>query len=205
VAGLRPDTGRVRQKERTRRALIAAAAELLRAGRAPTVAEAAAAAGVHRATAYRYFPSQDLLLAPATILVGTNRFADQRLLDTGNTTDPAERAALVTRRVAEAVLDEPDIFRTAIRLSLDPDLDYRRPGRRHHWIADLLGPLDLDPRTRRRLAGALTILLGSEVVVALTDVGELPRDEVLDVLTWMTHTLVDGALGSGASTTAQPA
>src|SRR5690242_5629770 len=63
---------RANQKERTRSAIVAAAAEQFRRGTRPTVAEAAAAARVSKATAYRYFPTQEALLievaeiAPAT-------------------------------------------------------------------------------------------------------------------------------------------
>ena len=64
-------SGRVRQRRRTRRALLLAAGELVEAGRTPTVAEAADAADVSRATAYRYFPSQDALLAEAVLLSDT--------------------------------------------------------------------------------------------------------------------------------------
>src|SRR5215470_2548535 len=58
----RQDSGRTNQKLRTRRAIIEAAADLVRQNRAPTVAEAAERALVSRATAYRYFPTQQSLL-----------------------------------------------------------------------------------------------------------------------------------------------
>ncbi|MGH7668804.1 MAG: TetR family transcriptional regulator, partial [Gemmatimonadaceae bacterium] len=47
------------QRRRTRLALLAAAARLIAAGAAPSVAEVADAADVSRRTAYRYFPTQD--------------------------------------------------------------------------------------------------------------------------------------------------
>jgi AcrR family transcriptional regulator len=60
------ESGRTRQKQRTRNELIASARELIaRGGAAPTVEQAAAAAAISRTTAYRYFPSQRALLAAA--------------------------------------------------------------------------------------------------------------------------------------------
>lgn len=69
--------GRVRQKQRTRAALVAAAQELMNGtgvepaahapARAPTVASVAERAGVSQATAYRYFPTQEALLAEAAV------------------------------------------------------------------------------------------------------------------------------------------
>ena len=58
-------TGRTRQKERTRKALVAAARGLVAEGKTPTVEEAASAADISRTTAYRYFPSQRMLLVAA--------------------------------------------------------------------------------------------------------------------------------------------
>jgi AcrR family transcriptional regulator len=54
---------RRRQRARTDAAIVEATGELLRAGLVPTVEEAAEAAGVSRATAYRYYSSQEELLA----------------------------------------------------------------------------------------------------------------------------------------------
>ena len=59
-------TGRSRQKHRTREQLIDATRTLIAEnGAAPTVAEAAAAAHISRTTAYRYFPNQKALLVAA--------------------------------------------------------------------------------------------------------------------------------------------
>ena len=59
------ESGRTRQKQRTRDQLIAAARELITAGDTPRVEEVAEAAGISRPTAYRYFASQAELLAAA--------------------------------------------------------------------------------------------------------------------------------------------
>lgn len=197
---LRQDTGRVEQKRRTRESLMAAAVSLLREGRTPTVAEAADRAGVSRATAYRYFPTQDTLLAPAQVHAGEGPVSDQQLLNTGQVTDPAARAGLVARRVGEYSFGNQQLLRTVLRLSLDPKLDYERPGHRQRWITDLVAPLQgtADQRTLRRLAGALNLLLGVEAVVALTDIAQLDRDEALDVLAWTAETLVSAAARSPA-------
>src|SRR3954467_8410969 len=72
-----PAPGRVSQKNRTRAALVAAAREMVEAGNQPTVSDAAEAAGISRATAYRYFPAQELLLAEVALFaVGGPLFSD---------------------------------------------------------------------------------------------------------------------------------
>jgi AcrR family transcriptional regulator len=203
---LSQDTGRVEQKRRTRESLMEAAAGLLREGRTPTVAATADRAGVSRATAYRYFPTQDTLLAPAQVHAGESPVSDERLLDTGAVTAPVARAAIVARRVAEYGFDNEQLLRTALRHSLDPDLDYKRPGHRRRWIADLLAPLQesTDERILRRLASALHLVLGIEALVALIDTAGLDRDEALDVLAWTAETLVDAAARSSATKPKSP-
>jgi AcrR family transcriptional regulator len=57
----RQETGRANQKARTRAAIVDAAEALRAENGVPTVAEAADAARVSRATAYRYFPTQEAL------------------------------------------------------------------------------------------------------------------------------------------------
>src|SRR5215203_2505326 len=54
-------------RRRTRRAMIEAATRLVREGASPSVTEVADAAGVSRATAYRYFPTQESLLAEVLV------------------------------------------------------------------------------------------------------------------------------------------
>jgi AcrR family transcriptional regulator len=50
---------------------VAAADEIVSEGRAPTVADVARCADISRATAYRYFPTQEALLLEATFLGDT--------------------------------------------------------------------------------------------------------------------------------------
>src|SRR5919199_5322925 len=73
------------QRARPRRDLVAAALQLLAAGRTPTVTEVADAAEVSRRTAYRYFPSVDQLLTEA-LLEGT-RSEVEREIDAGSPED----------------------------------------------------------------------------------------------------------------------
>ena len=83
-------TGRTQQKARTRDALIAATRRLLAKGTTPTVEQAAAAAHISRATAYRYFPNQRTLLAATYPLIDM-----PSLLPTPAPPDPAARLAAV--------------------------------------------------------------------------------------------------------------
>jgi AcrR family transcriptional regulator len=191
-------SGRQRQKNRTRRALIDAAAELVREGRTPTVAEAAEAAEVSRATAYRYYPTQELLLAEVALFAVGGPLVDTSL---DPTLPPAEAVARLVRRVAEWAYANEQPLRTLLRLSLDPSTGISRPGHRTGWIADALAPVrdQIDPTTYDKLAASLTLLMGIDPVVVMTDIAGVSRKRALDSLEWTARTLVESALHTAAA------
>src|ERR1700682_3085059 len=59
--------GRTKQKQRTRAALLDAAADLARRGGSPSIAQVADAANISHATAYRYFPNTQSLWADVAV------------------------------------------------------------------------------------------------------------------------------------------
>ena len=190
------DKGRTAQKLRTRQALMDTAVELVKAGRRPSVSAVADQAGVSRATAYRYFPSQDLMLSEAMIRATAGTAADT-LLPTGTTAaDPAELAGAITRQAGQFSLDHEERLRTALRLSLDPSSGYQRPGRRGRWIDDILAAAGdrIDEPARARLSAALNLVLGIEPIIVLTDIAGLDRADALDVVEWVATTLVEASM-----------
>ena len=190
---------RPRQTERTRRALIAAADELFAQGQVPTVAAVAERAQVGRATAYRYFPTQEALLLEVTFLGDSEALRALPEL-TRETDDPAEGVAEAVRRGAEWTLERETRLRMVLRASLDPASDARRPARRRGYIEALLEPTgdQLSPASRERLTGALTLLFGIDPIISLADNSDIPREEIPDVLAWTARQLADAALAESA-------
>src|SRR3954464_6790869 len=189
-------TGRTGQKARTRDALLAAARDQLAAGMTPTVEGAADAAQVARATAYRYFPNQRALL------VATYPEIDEpSLLDTPDSTDPAERLATVARSLTRQIVDHEPELRAMLRLSLDPDPEQRRDlpfrkGRRIDWVSDALAPLDgtLPDDELQKLVRAIAAVLGIEMLVWLTDIAGMSRKQAADTMRWSAGALLAAAL-----------
>jgi AcrR family transcriptional regulator len=188
-------TGRSRQKQRTRAALVAAARELIAlGGRPPTVAEAAEAATVSRTTAYRYFPTQtSLLLAAHPEISATSMLPD----DVGD--DPEVRIEAAVRGLMAVVLDTESQQRTMLRLSLEPDAAVRqlplRQGRAIGWLSEALEPLTdhLGADGVRRLAVAVRAVSGIESLVWLTDIAGLTRKQAVDQMVWSSVALVQRA------------
>jgi AcrR family transcriptional regulator len=189
-----PRRTRDRQTRRTRRALVAAADELFTEGRVPTVAAVAERADVARATAYRYFPTQEALLVETTFLGDSQAMRELPAL-AQTVADPAERLARAVRTGAEWTLEREARLRMILRASLDPG-GTMRPARRRGFIAALLEPerAALPEEVYERLAGALTLLFGIDPIVSLLDNGDVPRERVPDVLAWTARSLVEAAM-----------
>jgi AcrR family transcriptional regulator len=195
---------RANQKARTRAAIVAAAHEHRAAqGVTPTVAEAAAEAGVARATAYRYFPTQEALeveVADVTPDVAATEAALEEL----TTDDVEERVLALLDSLNPIALQQEEHFRRALWVYLDTwlrskragdDTPAVREGRRMRWLDTALGPLDhLPDDRRRRLRAALALTLGGDSMVVMKDVCGLEDEEALDVLRWTASAILRAAL-----------
>jgi AcrR family transcriptional regulator len=190
-----PHGPRERQTRRTRRALIAAADELFADGRVPTVAEVAERADVARATAYRYFPTQEALLLETTFLGDSEPLRSLPEL-AREIADPSERMAEAVRRGAEWSLGREARLRAILRMSLDPDSELRRPARRRGYIVQLLEDIraQVPSHVYERLAAAMTLLMGIDPIVSLRDNSDIDRDRIPDALAWTARELVAAAL-----------
>lgn len=191
--------GRVNQKRRTRRAIIEAASNLVRGGRQPSVAQAAEAALVSKATAYRYFPTQQSLLME----VGFEAMhpSAQAILEGAPGNDPLTRFETVLRAVHSYLTSEEALFRTMIKVSQERWLESAarneqdpivREGRRLEHIDAVIDPLrnELDRQALNRLRCGLALVLGIEPMAILKDVCGLDSAETIDVLQWVGRTLI---------------
>ncbi len=187
------ESGRARQKQRTREQLIAAARELITAGETPRVEEVAKAAGISRPTAYRYFASQAELLAAAFPETAT----------TSALPDPPpaavdDRVAAVAAFVIGRVQETETQQRAMLRLSLGevPHELPLRQGRVIPWFLEALEPMadSIGEESVHRLALALRAACGIETRVWLSDVAGLAPVEVGALQQWMVEALVKQAL-----------
>jgi AcrR family transcriptional regulator len=184
--GYELDGGRVRQKQRTRAALVEAVRQLVADGTTPTVEQAAERAGISRTTAYRYFPSQASLLVAAHPEITTTSMLPER-----PPADVAARLDIVVARVTDLVRDTEEQQRTMLRLSLEPQRGGHhelllRQGRVIGWLEEALAPLatEIGDDAVHSLAIAIRSAIGIEAYVWLTDIAGVPPDDATALMAW---------------------
>lgn len=190
--------GRMNQKRRTRQALVLAAAALVQQGEMPTVAQVAAAALVAKSTAYRYFPTQEMLLATAHLEIVNRPGLAAVFAASEGTGSAEERLDAVIRADHALVTTHEAAYRAFLRATLAPRTDDtpRRPGNRLRYLGGALEPAreQLGEARLARLIVALTMSVGIESLIALQDIGGLSADEAQEVKRWVAATLLRGSL-----------
>jgi AcrR family transcriptional regulator len=204
-AGTRPaatDGGRVAQKQRTRTQLLQAARDLRAAGRVPSVADVADASGISRTTAYRYFPTQETLLAEASAdpLIDAVAEAIARVRDE---TDVLKRVDAVFAELGPLLLQHEPELRTLLKISLENSLGEAH--KRHmpllsgRWIVawdNILDPLrrQVPLKTYAVMVRALGTLLSVETLNVLRDACDLDEQATINALRSAGQAMVSGFL-----------
>ena len=188
-------------RARTRRLMLETATRLMQGGATPSVSEAAEAAGVSRATAYRYFPSQAALIQ-AVVDEGLGPILTWR----SDSADPEARVADLIDTSLPRIEEFEATFKAALKLSLDQwarrqagtlgtEPQFTR-GHRVDLLRDAMAPLrgKLAPRQFDRLSQALSLVFGVEVLIVLKDIWGLDGERTRAVAQWAAATLVRGAI-----------
>lgn len=165
----------------------------------PAIEEVARAAGVSRATAYRYFPSQDLLLAEATLETATPGI--ERLLSSpGFPAQAEERLDHLVNAVYEMLFRNEAVFRAMLRLSLDPSHQgaIARGARRVAWLETALAPIrdQFAPADFKRLVTTLAVFFGIEGLIVFEDVCGLSRRSAQQSARWAVQTILQASMAA---------
>jgi len=195
-------------RARTGRLMLETAIRLMQSGATPSVSEVAEAAGVSRATAYRYFPSQAALVGAVV-----DEALGPMLTWTSESQDPGRRVAELIDTGLPRIHAFEATFKAALKLSLEQwarekagmlgeEPEFKR-GHRVELLADALLPLQgkLSPAKLDRLAQALSLVFGVEVLTVLRDIWGLDGQETQSVAQWAAAALVRAALEEDADGT----
>jgi AcrR family transcriptional regulator len=193
---------RLSQRQRTRAALVQAAMKAVQRGETPTIENAAEEAGVSRATAYRYFDSQQALLIE-TSLEEFNAPSNVGAIHEG----PVESRVDAVVRTLLTMADKHEVYlRTFLKSSIEQWLRTQkdgletypvRKGRRIEWLDYALEPLESMPsRQKRRLKFALSMLCGVEALIVAKDVCHCSAAEAQETCAWAAQAILSAALES---------
>jgi AcrR family transcriptional regulator len=193
-------------RARTMNHMLETACRLMQRGETPSVSEVAEAAGVSRATAYRYFPSQ------AALVQAVVNEALGPILSWSSRSDDADTR--ITELLASSmprILEYESTFKAALKLSLDQwarrqagtlgaEPAFRR-GHRVDLLQTAIAPLrkTLSPKAFSRLAKALSLTYGLEVLIILKDLWGLEAEEVQEVAVWAGRALVRSAIAEAGA------
>ncbi|HEY3656002.1 MAG TPA: TetR/AcrR family transcriptional regulator [Steroidobacteraceae bacterium] len=201
--GQAPEGGRTNQKARTRAAILVSAIQLIREGGLPTVEEAALAAGISKRTAYRYFTSQDHMLADAALDALRLRM-NEMFAAIAASTDVHARITTLAVALSRLTQTHEAELRVMMRASLDQGSNAlgrvptvpARGRRRLDWIEAALQPIhDQLPKDRyTRLVNSLAVCLGVDAVMVLRDVCGVTGVAAEDTMIGMATAIVDRAL-----------
>lgn len=187
-------------RARTFDRLMCAAVRMTSRGQIPSVTDLAVAAGVSRATAYRYFPSRSTLISAVI---------EESLRPVRHWTSPAADGAQRIDDLFERTLPRFKEYEAQMRAALQLALE--------HWSAERAGSLDKTPFRRGfrrailernaaplrgqlgrkafdRLLKALSLVYGIESFVVLKDIWGARESEIEGIVRWVAAALVAASL-----------
>ncbi|QIF01004.1 TetR/AcrR family transcriptional regulator [Roseimicrobium sp. ORNL1] len=184
---------------RTRKDLLRAASQLIKQGHKPSMDEIAKEALVSRATAYRYFPNVEALLAeaPADAAVGTL----ETLFDGDTSTDAEARIDKAETAMHRATYDNEASLRIMLANSIgrsrdDADAAPVRQNRRLPLIEAALSTSRGRFRDGdyKKLCAALSVIFGTESMIVFQDVLRMDEKSARKVKSWAAKALVRAAM-----------
>jgi AcrR family transcriptional regulator len=182
--------------------LLQAARDLRAAGRVPSVADVADATGISRTTAYRYFPTQETLLAEATADPLIEAVA-QSIAHVRDERDVMKRVDAVFTDLAPLLLQHEPELRTLLKISLENSLGEAH--KRHmpllsgRWIVawdNILEPMrrQVPPKTYAVMVRTLGTLLSVETLNVLRDACDLDEQATIKALRSAAQAMMSGFL-----------
>lgn len=190
-----------------KRILLDTVMELMQNGLIPSVSDVAEAATVSRATAYRYFPTQAVMIQDAV-----DEALGPILAWQSGSDDPEERVSALLAFAYPRIDAYEATHRATLQLSLGQwakrtagtlgeEAEIVR-GHRRRLLSDAVEPLKrkLGRAGFDRLTQALSLIFGTEAFVVLKDIWGLDGDSARRVAIWAALALVRAAVAEAEAT-----
>jgi AcrR family transcriptional regulator len=181
------------------------AVRLMQGGQVPSVSDVAEAAGVSRATAYRYFPTQ-----AAIVQAAVNDALGPILEWDSDSPDVEGRIADLIHFAYPRMNRLEATHRAALRLALDQWARRQAGtfggearivrGNRRMLVSKAAKPLEgeISSQTFDKLAQSLSLVFGIEAIIVLRDIWGLNEKQAEGVAVWAARALVTQAMAEAA-------
>ncbi|PHM30051.1 TetR/AcrR family transcriptional regulator [Xenorhabdus innexi] len=189
-------------RKRTYQLLINTALTLFEKGIMPSISELAIKAGVSRATAYRYFPTQsDLIAAIVSASLGPILTWHPKSEKT------EERIAELMDFAYPRMFEYEVALRAALQVSLQQWIERRslsdkskekqlERGNRKETLSMITSPMknSFSPELIDRVMKSLSVIYGSEIFLVLKDIWKLNNEQVIEIAKWMAKAIINQAI-----------
>lgn len=189
-------------RKRTYILLVNTALELFEKGGMPSVSELAIEAGLSRATAYRYFPTQSDLIA-ATVNASLGPILTWR----PQSEKTEERIKELLSFALPRMFEHEGALRAALQVSLqqwaegrslnlDPKEKRLERGNRKDILAMVTAPMkgEFPAELIDKVIKAFSVIYGSEIFLVLKDIWKQNDSEVIELTQWMAKAIINQAI-----------
>ncbi len=189
------DSGRSKQKLKTRSKILASAQKFLREGQSFGLEDVAKEAGMSRATVYRYYSNVEMLSVEAGLDLKVDSPEEIVADFSGQTLE--EVVLAIQDYFNRFTVGSEAIFRKFLSVVIAADApESKRGARRVHTLQAAFREheVDLDKAEIEKLIQVATLFMGMEAIVVTKDVCRLDNQASLDVLKWGLEMVLKGAL-----------
>ena len=190
------ESGRAQQKLKTREKILIAAQELIAGSANASLEKVAKAAGISRATMYRYFPNADILASEVGLHFEAK--STDELAEEVKEFSLAESLRHVQKYFNDLTRDHEFTFRKFLSASLSESLKETsstyRGGRRTaiaQHIVEKKGS-GLSPMDQKNLILISAVLSGMEPFIVNSDVNNMSADDSDELLGWALEKILKG-------------
>lgn len=191
-------------RKRTYHLLIGTAMAMFEQGVMPSISELATEAGVSRATAYRYFPTQSDLIT-ATV----NESLGPILTWRPKSDKTEERISELINYSYPRMFEHEGALRAALQVSLQQWADTRsqhnhndlkekhfQRGNRKKILSMVTEPMESEfsPDIIDKTIKAFSVIYGSEILLVLKDIWKMDNAQVMSMIQWMAKAILNQSI-----------
>ncbi|NNG10489.1 MAG: TetR/AcrR family transcriptional regulator [Arenibacter sp.] len=191
------DSGRKKQKLKTRNTLLKTTQKLLANGNDFSLEDVAKKAKVSRATIYRYYSNIDVLSAEAGLDLNTE--SPETIINNLKHLDIQEQLVAIQAYFNQLTVDHEAAFRKYLSIVLASDSPIAKRGARRPKTLQMAlaqNNLGLDEAQCQNLIHIATVLMGIEAFVVTNDVCGLSKQDAMKTLQWGLEMVLHGIMAT---------